>query len=124
LLLNEPTPEADSYGVGSTSCLKLRQEMAHVRLHRLLGEEESLADLAVDEAVSDELQDLDLASGRILAELTLRRGREGNDGATASRAATCRSRLEPAAVVAITVQDLPALCGVHVSGIGAPVTAL
>jgi hypothetical protein len=27
-------------------------------------------------------------------------------------------------VVAITVQDLPALCGVHVSGIGAPVTAL
>jgi hypothetical protein len=124
LLLNEPTPEADSYGVGSTSCLKLRQEMAHVRLHRLLGEEESLADLAVDEAVSDELQDLDLAGGRILAELTLRRWREGNDGATASRAATCRSRLEPAAVVAITVQDLPALCGVHVSGIGAPVTAL
>ena len=37
--------------------------MAHVRLHRLFGEEESLADLAVDEAVSHELQDLDLAGG-------------------------------------------------------------
>jgi hypothetical protein len=98
--------------------------MADMRLHRLLREEEPLADLAVDEAVSDELQDLDLASGGILADLTLRRRREGNHCATASRAATCCSRLEPATVVAITVQDLLALSGVHESGIGVAATPL
>jgi hypothetical protein len=36
----------------------------------------------------------------------------------AARAAACRSRLEAAAVVAVAVEDLLALSGVHVSGIG------
>ena len=67
---NEPTPEADGYGVGSASCLKLRQEMADVRLDRLLRQEELLADLAVDEAVRDELEHLDLTRRRLLLELT------------------------------------------------------
>jgi hypothetical protein len=98
--------------------------MADVRLHRLLGEEESLADLAVDEAVGDELQNLDLTSCRILAHLARRRGREGDDRAAAARAATCGSRLEAATVVAITVQDLPALGGVHEFRIGAARAAL
>jgi hypothetical protein len=124
VLRNEPTPEADSYGVGSTSCLKLRQQMAHVRLHRLLGEEQSLADLAIDETVCHELEHLDLAGGRVLAELTRSGRREGDHRAAASRATTRRSRLEPAAVVAVTVQDLPALSGVHEFRIGAAVTPL
>ena len=68
-LSNEPTPEANGYGVGSAARLKLRQQMADVRLHRLLGEEESLADLAVHEPVGDELQDLDLPRRRLLLEL-------------------------------------------------------
>ena len=54
-LRNEPTPEANRYGVGSTSCLKFRQQVTDVRLDGLLGEEEALADLAVDEAVGYEL---------------------------------------------------------------------
>ena len=54
-LRNEPTPEANRYGVGSTSCLKLRQQVADMRLDCLLGEEEALADLAVHEAVGYEL---------------------------------------------------------------------
>ena len=35
-LRNEPTPEANGYGVGSAARLKLRQQMADVRLDRLL----------------------------------------------------------------------------------------
>ena len=54
-LRNEPTPEANRYGVGSTSCLKLRQQMADVRLDGFLGEEEPFADFAVHESVGNEL---------------------------------------------------------------------
>ena len=43
--------------------------MADVGLHGLLREEEALADLAVHEPVGDELQDLDLAGRRVLADL-------------------------------------------------------
>jgi hypothetical protein len=68
-LSNEPTPEANGYGVGSAARLKLRQEVANVRLDRFLREEETLADLPVDEAVGDELEDLDLARRRLLLEL-------------------------------------------------------
>ena len=68
-LSNEPTPEANGYGVGSAARLKLRQQMADVRLDGLLREEEPLADLAVDESVGDELEDLDLARRRLLLEL-------------------------------------------------------
>jgi hypothetical protein len=118
-LFNEPTPEADSYGVGSTSRLKLRQEMADVGLHRLLGEEEPLADLSVDEAVCDELKYLDLASGRILSDLAGGRRREGDHGAAAAGAATRSRGFEPPAVVAISVEDLLALSGVHEFRIGA-----
>ena len=66
---NEPTPIANSYGVGSAARLKLREQMPHVGLHRLLREEEALTDLAVHEAVRDELQHLDLTGRRLLREL-------------------------------------------------------
>ena len=88
-------------------------------LDRLLREEETLADLAIDEAVRDELKDLDLSSCRVLADLP-RGGRSERDhGATTGRATPCRSSLESPAVIAIPVQDLSALSSVHVSGIGA-----
>ena len=89
-------------------------------LHRLLGEEEPLADLSIDETVCDELKHLDLASRRILTDFAGRGRREWDDRAAAARAATCGSRLEPAAVVPISVEDLLALSGVHEFRIGAP----
>ena len=66
---NEPTPEANGYGVGSASRLKLREQMTDVGLHRLLGEEQVLSDLTIHEAVGDELKDLDLAGRRLLPQL-------------------------------------------------------
>ena len=87
-------------------------------LDGLFREEETLADLAIHEPVRDELKDLDLARGRILADLT-RCGRgERDDCASPGRAAPGRSRLKPAAVVAIAIQDLTALGSVHESPIG------
>lgn len=68
---NESTPEANCYGVGSAARLKLREQVTDVRLDGFLGEEEALPDLAVDETVSHELQDLDLPRGRFLLEFPL-----------------------------------------------------
>jgi hypothetical protein len=93
--------------------------MADMGLHRLLGEEEPLADLSIDETVCDELKHLDLASRRILSDFAGCGRRERNDRAAAARAATCGSRLEPAAVVPISVEDLLALSGIHEFRIGA-----
>ena len=90
-----------------------------MRLHRLLGEEEPLADLSIDETVCDELKNLDLAGGRILSDLASRGRRKWDDRTAATRAATCGSCLEPAAVVPISVEDLIALSGVHEFRIGA-----
>ena len=115
---NEPTPEANGYGVGSTSRLKLREQMADMGLHRLLGEEQVLSDLTIHEPVGDELENLDLAGSRILADLARGGGSERDDRTAARRAAPRSRGLEPAAVVAVPVQDLSALSSVHVSDIG------
>ena len=119
MLSNEPTPIANRYGVGSASCLKLRQQVPDVRLDGLLREEETLADLSIDEAVRDELKNLDLSCRRILADLPRRRRREGDHRTATRRATPRRSSLESPAVIAVPVQDLSALSSVHVSGIGA-----
>ena len=124
MLTNEPTPEANRYGVGSAARLKLRQQMADVRLDGLLREEEPLADLAVHEPVGDELENLDLARGRILSELPRRRRSERDHGAAARRAAPRSGGFEPPAVIAVAIQDLTALSSVHVSGIGASAVPL
>lgn len=125
MLGNEPTPEANGYGVGSAARLKLRKQMPHVRLDGLLGEEEPLSDLAVDEPVGDELQNLDLARRGLLLELAEGgRRSEGDHGPCPFRAPARRSRLESAAVVAVSVQDLPTLRGVHAMRIGARRIAL
>ena len=79
-----------------------------------------LADLTIHETVRDELKNLDLAGRRIRAHLTARGRSEGDHCAAASRAAPRRGCLEPATVIAVPVQDLLALGGVHVSGIGLP----
>ena len=115
---NEPTPEANRYGVGSTSCLKLRKKMSDVGLDGLLRQKQALPDLTVHEAVGDELKNFALAGGRFLFELAGRRTREWDDRAGSRSAASCSSRLEAAAVVSVPVQDLFALSGVHASRIG------
>ena len=90
-----------------------------MRLHGLLREEEALADLAVHEAVGDELEHLDLAHGRLLLELAERRRERDHLRRGTVRPAGGGS-LEPAAVIHVAVQNLPALSGVHGPDIGPP----
>ena len=93
--------------------------MPDMGLDGLFREEEPLPDLAVDEPVGHELKDFDLARGGLLLELAQDRGRGERDyGARALRVPACRSRLESAAVVAVSVQDLLTLRGVHAMPIG------
>jgi hypothetical protein len=94
--------------------------MADVRLDGLLGEEQSLPDFTIHETVGNELEDLDLARCRILADLPRRRWRERDDRTTAGRTSPRGSGFEPPAVIAVPVQDLSALSSVHEDGIGGP----
>src|SRR5712691_3327754 len=91
--------------------LQLRQKMPNVRLHGLLGEEEALTDVAVDEAVRDKLEDLDLARCRLLLELP-DGSLERNDLRAAART-PCRDFLKAARMVHVAAENLLALCGVH-----------
>jgi hypothetical protein len=93
------------------ACLQLCEQVAHVGLNRLLGEEEPVPDLAVHEAVGDQLEDLDLTRRRLLLQL-LKRAGERNDLGPA-RAAAFRHRVEAATVVHVSGQDLLALGSVH-----------
>ena len=123
-LRDEPTPKANRYGVGSAARLKLREQMPHVGLDRLFGEEETLTDFAIHEPVRDELQHLDLSCRRVLPELARDLRGKGDNGAVSPRTASRSGCLEPTAVIAIAVQDLLTLSGVHKRGIGASVVAL
>ena len=90
-----------------------------MRLDRLLREEEAVSDLTVNEAVGDQLEHLDLAGRRLLLEL-LERAREGNHVGPAIAASLCH-RVEAAAVVHISGQDLLTLGSVHVVGVSAAI---
>jgi len=92
--------------------------MAHVRLDRLLREEEADADLAVDEPVGDQLEHLDLTRRRLLLELLQRPGERDDLAAGRVVAAPFRNRVEAAAVVDVAGQDLLALSSVHERPIG------
>jgi hypothetical protein len=85
-----------------------------MRLDRLLREEKTVSDLAVHEAVGDELKHFDLAGRRLLLEL-LERTRERDHIGTAIAASLC-NRVEAAAVVHVSGQDLLTLGSVHGSG--------
>src|SRR2546430_2407876 len=85
--------------------------MAYVRLNRLLRKEETHADLAVHEAVGDQLEHLDLARRRLLLELLQGAGERDDLGALV--AAALRNCVETAAVVHVTGQDLLALGSIH-----------
>jgi hypothetical protein len=82
-----------------------------MRLHRLLREEESNADLAVHEAVRDQLKDFDLTRRRLLLEFLQGPAERNHLGAAIT--ATLRNRVEATAVVHVSGQDLLALGSVH-----------
>jgi len=84
-----------------------------VRLDRLFREEEPNADLAVHEAVGDQLEHLDLPRRRLLLELLQRAGERDDLGAAA---APLRDSVEAPRMVDVTGQDLLALGSVHGSG--------
>ena len=89
-----------------------------MRLHRFLGQEEALADLAVHQTVRDQLEDLDLTRRRLLLELA-QRARERDDLALLPAVrAPRRDLVEAARVPDITAQDLLTLGGVHGALIG------
>ena len=79
-------------------------------LHRLLREEEPVTDLAVHEAVRDQLENLDLPRRGLLLQLLERAGERNYLGATRT---TLRDRVETPAVVDVTREDLLALGSVH-----------
>src|SRR5262249_20844497 len=72
VLADDAAAEADGDGVRPRAGLELREQVPDVRLDRLLRQEQALADLAVDEAVGDQLQDLDFPHRRLLLELAER----------------------------------------------------
>jgi hypothetical protein len=112
-LADQASAKADSDCVRARARLQLRQQVPDVRLHRLLRQEEALADLAVHETVGDQLENLDLATRRLLLELA-ERPRERDDlGLLPTVRAPRRDFVEPARVPDVTAQDLLTLSGVH-----------
>jgi hypothetical protein len=90
-----------------------------VALHRLLREEEAMADLAVDEALRDQLEDFDLTSGRLLLELPERSGERNHIGV--ALAPLGGHLIEATGMAHVSGQDLFALGSVHsLPRIGAP----
>ena len=68
-LADDPATEADRDGMRARAGLKLGKQVTYVGLHRFLGQEQPLSDLAVHEPLGDELQHLDLTHGGYLLEL-------------------------------------------------------
>ena len=82
-----------------------------MRLDCLLRKEEPVADLAVDQAFRDQLENLDLARRRLLLEFPEGSGERDHLGVAL---AALRSHLvEATRVVHVPGQDLFALCSVH-----------
>ena len=115
-LREDPTPEPNRDSMGTGAGLKLCQQMSHVRLDRLLGEEEHLADLPVDETLRNELKHLDLARGRLLLELSERGGKRNDLGVLPASAS--RRGVKTLRVICVAAQDLVALDSVHGVPIG------
>lgn len=86
-----------------------------MRLYRLLGEEEPFTDLTVYETVGDELEDLCLASSRLLLEPPHRR-LERDDLASGLGTETVPSRgnlVEASRMVEVAREDFLAFRSVH-----------
>src|SRR5579862_3378369 len=116
-LADDAAAKTDGNRMGARARLQLCEQMADVRLDRLLGEEEAVADLAVHEAVRDQLKHLDLAHRRLLLELP-KRPLERDHLRAASVTPPGGDLLEAARMVRVPVENLLALCCVHGPSIG------
>jgi hypothetical protein len=114
---DQSAPEANRDGVGARPRLQLGEQVSHVGFHRLFREEEAMADLPIDEALRNQVEDLDLTGCRLLFELLERRG-EGDDLAGAARGPPLGDGLEAPRMVHVSRQDLFTLGSVHEPGIG------
>src|SRR5579872_6390792 len=108
-LADDAAAEADGHRMGARARLKLGEEMPNVRLDRLLGQEQPDADLAVHEALRDQLEHLDLAHRRLLLQLPQGALERDDLGAVAGAAAR-RDLLEAPRVVLVPAQNLFTLC--------------
>src|SRR6058998_145881 len=97
--------------MGAGARLELRQQVTHVALHRLLREEEALADFAVYETLRDQLEHLDLARGRFLLELAERSCER--DDLCISLTPLRRHLVEPTRMAHVSGQDFSALRSIH-----------
>ena len=88
-----------------------------MRFHRLLRQEQPLADLTVHEPVGDELKHFDLPARRLLLELA-KRALERDHVRAAGTATPRRNFLEAARMRQITAEDLLTLSCVHGPSIG------
>lgn len=79
-----------------------------------------MADLAIDEAVRDELEDFDLARRRLLLELPEGALERDDLGLALAVRPPCGHLVEAARVADVTAQDLLPLGGVHGALIGGP----
>ena len=102
--------------VGPGTGLQLGEQVADVRLDRLLAEEEPDSDLAIHETIGDQLQHFNLPHRRLLLELAEGAG-EGDDLGT-SVLALGSDRIEASLVIHVSAQDFLALGGVHMGPIG------
>ena len=97
--------------------------MADVALDRLLRQVEAVADLAVDKALRDKLEDFDLARRRQM--LAFGGGGAGRElDQSGDRVAASRYRLKTTGVLPIPGQNFFTLGCVHVTDIDAPTRAL
>ena len=122
-LRDESAAEADGHRVGAAARLQLREEVPDVRFHRLFREVEAYADVAIDETVRDQLEDLDLAHRGFLLELSERRVERDHVrvlGTVPARG----DLLEASRMVQVPAQNVLALSSVHVAGIGTATTTL
>ncbi len=67
--IDQPAAHCDCDGVCPRACPELAKQVVHVRLDRLLREEQMRGDLMVEEPVGDEFENFELALGRGLLDL-------------------------------------------------------
>jgi hypothetical protein len=116
VLGDQAASETDCDCVGPGTGLQLGEQVADVRLDRLLAEEESDSDLAIHETIGDQLQHFDLPHRRLLLQLAEGAGKGDNFGVSVLTLGS--DRIEAALVVHVAAQDFLALCGVHTRPIG------
>jgi hypothetical protein len=113
---DQAASEADGDCVRSRTSLQLCEQVADVRLHRLLAQEETDSDLAIHEAIGDQLQNFDLPHRWLLLQLAEGAGKGDDFGVTVLTLGS--DRIEAALVIHVSAQDFLALGGVHMGPIG------